>query len=193
MYLIGTPESPILSRHSGDSTNMPNSPSLSPASPNHAFEQVFIPAPRRTDGKQWAEQTHIPKYDTNSNQYIGNFADNCCYTAPCQSDLYHLQPGNDGSSLDPLCSKDAFTAEELDGENGEVLNAVASWVTMELAQKLQHTSPVAAWINRVTATLNSPLSRPPPEVATALLHHASTYNKAIAFLGRMGGNVSVIH
>ena len=129
------------SRYSGDdspTTNIPTCP-LPPASPN---EQMFMPSPRRTDGKQWEEQhhDHIPKYDLTSNLYLGNFADNCCYTPPCQSDLYHLQPGNDGSSLDPLCSKEAFTPEELDGENGKVLLAVVSWVTMELAEKFQNFS-----------------------------------------------------
>lgn len=172
------------------------SPSPSPSA-NHQHEpQVtgYFPTPRRTDGKQWAEQSpdQIPKYDKATNKYIGHFADNCCKSPPCKSDLQNLQPGNDGSTLDPLCSSKAFTHGELEGEKGQILQDVANWITMELAQKLQHTIPIAAWVNRVISAICSPLSRPSDEKSEALLKHAETYNKAIAFLGRMGGNVSIV-
>ena len=200
-FEITTVESPTT--HGSPTNNFHNNPSPPPSPPpspsvNHQHRQQrmgdFL-TPRRTDGKQWAEQRpdHIPKYDKASNQYLGHFAENCCKSPPCKSDLQNLQPGNDGSTLDPLCSNRAFTTEELEGEKGQILQDVAKWITMELAQKLQHTIPIAAWVNRVISSICSPLSRPSDEVSEALLKHGKTYKQAIAFLGRMGGNVSLIN
>ena len=179
-----TRQSPEHSQYTLQSPQCPQSPTLSDAS-------GFSDLGRKTD-KQWAEQNDgsIPRYDKATGQYLGYFADNCSSSPPCRSDLKYLQPGYDGSTLDPLCSTKAFSLEEKSGRKGEVLRAVATWITMELAQKLQHSSPIAAWKNRVAAAIHSPLSAPPKDVADALLEYASTYNKAVKFLSRMGGDVS---
>ena len=147
---------------------------------------------RRTDGKQWEEQhlDKVPFYHKDSGSYQGFFADNCCTRPPNKSDLHFLQPGFDGSEMDHLCATNVFTDKEFTGRKGEVLHKVARWVTMEVAQKVQHSTPIAAWKNRVASTIDSPLSPLPDDIKAALLEHAGTWEKAIKFLQRMGGKVS---
>ena len=161
------------------------SPQRQESPDQQAPAQQREPRPRR----QWHEQGDdaIPAYNASCGCYVGHFAENACFTPPRKSDLNFLQPGHDGSGLDPLCGGQAFTPDELAGPKGKILRGLADWVTEQLAIKLQHSSPVAAYKDQATTKIHDPFSD--QDFRKALHSHAPTYHKALRFLQRMGAEV----
>lgn len=136
-------------------------------------------------GRQWRGQPWQPQYSAACKCRVGHYAENCCKHPPSKADLQLLQPGHDGSVIDKLSGGAHFTDAEK-AANPWLLR-VAEWVTEHLALKLQHSMSVRAYNNFSASWINNPDVA--AEFRAALREHASTYDRGLAFLQKMGAEV----